>query len=263
MMKLGCMSLSLPGLDLDAFIEACYQMQLDVIELHTRAFPSTDPNTLRAIKMNCLRKGLPIGYLGISNDFGKPETEHPEQVALIKKWIDVAAFLSVPLVRIFAAYVPKACVDEAALWPPMIRAMNEVAAYGYEKGVVVGLQNHNHGNVTRTGDDVLRILREVDHPYFAHILDTGQYAGSPGASGQSEAQYDCYRSMEQTVAHAVYVRAKFYRIDSGVEEWLDYPRIVRMLKNAGYNGCLSIVYEGDSEPRPAIEKAACYLRTLL
>jgi sugar phosphate isomerase/epimerase len=172
MMKLGCMSLSLPGLDLDAFIEVCYRMQLDVIELHTRAFPSTDPNTLRAIKMKCLRKGLPIGYLGISNDFGKPETEHPE-------------------------------------------------------------------------------------------LDTGQYAGSPGASGQSEAQYDCYRSMEQTVAHAVYVRAKFYRIDSGVEEWLDYPRIVRMLKNAGYNGCLSIVYEGHSEPRPAIEKAACYLRSLL
>lgn len=30
MMKLGCMSLCLPGVDLDAFIDVCYQMQLDV-----------------------------------------------------------------------------------------------------------------------------------------------------------------------------------------------------------------------------------------
>jgi sugar phosphate isomerase/epimerase len=263
MMKLGCMSLSLPGLDLNAFIDTCRGLDLDMIEFHTGAFPATDAETLRTVKMKCLKAGLPIGYLGISNNFGKPEAEHPEQVALIKKWIDVAAYLSVPLVRIFAAYVPQGCTDEAALWPPMIRAMKEVAAYGHEKGIVVGLQNHNHGNVTRSGDDVLRILREVDHPSFAHILDTGQYAGSPGASGQDQGNYDCYRSMEQTVQHAVYVRAKFYRIDSGVEEWLDYPRIVRMLKSAGYNGGVSIVYEGKSDPLPAIEKAARYLRSLL
>jgi sugar phosphate isomerase/epimerase len=263
MMKLGCMSLSLRGLDANAFIDACRKLDLDMIEFHTSAFPDTEVETLRALKKRCLQAGLPIGYLGISNDFGKPEAGHPEQVTLIKKWIDVAAFLGVPLVRIFAAYVPKGCTDEAALWPPMIRAMKEVAAYGHEKAVVVGLQNHNHGNVTRTGDDVLRILRGVDHPSFAHILDTGQYAGSPGASGPQESGYDCYRSMEQTVNHAVYVRTKFYRIDSGVEEWLDYPRIVRMLKSARYNGGVSIVYEGKSEPLPAIEKAVRYLRSLL
>jgi sugar phosphate isomerase/epimerase len=262
MMKLGCMSLSLRNLDAHAFIDTVADLGLDVIEFHTSAFPATDPDTLRAIKMHCLRRGLPVGYLGISNDFGKPEAQHPEQIALIKKWIDVAAFMSIPLVRVFAAYVPKDCPDEAALWPPMVRAMKEVAAYGHEKGVVVGLQNHNHGNVTRTGDDVLRLLREVDHPYFAHIMDTGQYAGSPGASGHGDKEYDCYRSMEQTVPYAVYVRTKFYRVDSGVEEWLDYPRIFKLLRGINYNGCLSIVYEGQSEPRPSIEKAAAYLRKL-
>ena len=67
----------------------------------------------------------------------------------------------------------------------------------------------------------------------------------------------------RSVRHAVYVRTKFYRIDSGTEEWLDYPRIMRMLNSAGYNGCLSIVYEGQSDPLTAIEKATKYLRTLL
>src|SRR5262245_56489048 len=112
MMKLGCMSLSLRGLDANAFIDTCRKLDLDMIEFHTSAFPATDVETLRAVKKKCLQAGLPIGYLGISNDFGKPQAEHPEQVALIKKWIDVAAFLGVPLVRIFAAYVPKGCSDE-------------------------------------------------------------------------------------------------------------------------------------------------------
>jgi sugar phosphate isomerase/epimerase len=147
----------------------------------------------------------------------------------------------------------------------MIECMKEIAAYGAEKGVIIGLQNHNHHCVTRTGEDVLRILREVNHPYFSHIMDTGQYVGSPGASGHKESDNpeDNYRSLEQTAPHAVYVRTKFYRIDSGVEEWLDYPRLFRILRSVGYNGGLSIVYEGASEPKAAIEKSAAYLRRLM
>ena len=50
--------------------------------------------------------------------------------------------------------------------------------------------------------------------------------------------------MEQTAHLATHVRAKFYKIDSGKEEWLDYERIVRILIDAGYNGPLSVVFEG-------------------
>jgi sugar phosphate isomerase/epimerase len=265
-MKLGCLSLNFRNMGLDDFIATVVDLGLDVIEPHTSVFASTEPDYLREVKWKCLRAGLPIGYLAISNNFGVPPEKVPEQVALIKQWIDVAAFLSVPLVRIFAAYIPKDCTDEAALWPPMVAGMQEAAEYGWEKGVVVGLQNHNHHNVTRTGEDVLRILREVDRPYFSHILDTGQYAGSPGASGDTEEnrpQYDYLHSIALTAPHAVYVRTKFYRIDSGVEEWLDYPRILDLLRGVNYNGCLSVVYEGPSEPRPSIATAAAYLRRLV
>src|SRR6478672_5964688 len=71
MMKLGCMSLSLRGSDANAFIDACRKLDLDMIEFHTSAFPDTKIETLRSVKKRCLQAGLPIGYLGISNDFGK------------------------------------------------------------------------------------------------------------------------------------------------------------------------------------------------
>ena len=63
MMKLGCMSLSLRGLDVNAFIDTCRRLDLDMIELHTSALPATDAETLRAVKMRCLRAGLPIGII--------------------------------------------------------------------------------------------------------------------------------------------------------------------------------------------------------
>ena len=183
MIKLGTMSLNVRNTTATEFAGIVSDLGLDVIELHSSAFESTDLDYLRDLKMDLMKKGLPIGYIGISNNFGRPVEEHPEQISLIKKWIDVASFMSCPIVRVFAAYLPEDCTDEEAIWPPMISGFKEVAEYGYEKGILVGLQNHNHNNVTRTGNDLIRALRETDHPYFTHILDTGQYAGSPGASG--------------------------------------------------------------------------------
>ena len=248
MIKLGTMSLNVRGTTATEFAQIVSDLNLDLIELHSSAFESTDLDYLRNLKMDLQKKGLPLGYIGISNNFGVPVEQHPEQIALIKKWIDVASFMSCPLVRVFAAYIPEDCQDEEALWPPMIKAFKGVAEYGYQKGVIVGLQNHNHNNVTRTGNNLLRALNETNHPYFSHIVDTGQYAGSPGASGHhgsAHPNFDCYH------------------IDSGVEEWLDYSRIVHILKDLNYNGGISIVYEGESDPIESMRKAAVYLRSLL
>ena len=107
-------------------------------------------------------------------------------------------------------------------------------------GVAVGLQNH-----PSTGDDILRILAETDRPNFSFLLDTGQWVGSPAANkGQVDPAHDIYRYMEQTAQYATHVRAKFYKIDSGSEEWIDYSRIVPILRDAGFNGALSVVFEG-------------------
>ena len=69
--------------------------------------------------------------------------------------------------------------------------------------------------------DVRRIIDGVDNPYFSHILDTGQYVGSPGASGArgtEDPSLNFYGSIEETAPLAVHVRCKIYRIQSGTEE---------------------------------------------
>ena len=273
MLKLGCMSLSYKDefaanqLDLEQFIERAYQLGLDGIDIHTRAFTSLDPAYLRRIRMQAFRRGLALSYIGVSSNYGKPQDELAAEVATTKEWIDVAAFMGIPLVRVFAAWIPEGEREED-VWARMMPCLEEVTAHGEEKGVVVGLHNHNHGCVTRTGKDVRRIIEGVNNPYFSHILDTGQYVGSPGASGQrghEDPALNFYGSIEETAPLAVHVRCKIYRIQSGVEEWLNYPRIFEILKGVNYNGWLSVVYEGqDAEAEAtAVPKAVRYLRGLM
>jgi sugar phosphate isomerase/epimerase len=270
MMKLGCMSLSYKDqfasgdIDLVGFIDKAYEMGVDGIDIHTRAFASTEPEYLRDIRMRCLKRGLAISYIGVSNNFGRPESELPEAVADVKHWVNVAASIGVPLVRVFAAWIPEGEPEEQ-VWERMMPCMKEIAAHGEEKGVVLGLHNHNHGCVTRTGKEVRRIIDEVDNPYFSHILDTGQYVGSPGASGANgveDPELDFYGSIADTAPLAVHVRAKIYRIQTGEEAWLDYPRIFEILKGVDYNGWVSMVYEGQAaeEESTAVPKAIAYLR---
>jgi sugar phosphate isomerase/epimerase len=217
--------------------------------------------------MQALQRGIALSYIGVSSNFGKPSTELEGEIATAKQWIDVAAFMGIPLVRVFAAWIPEGEAEEE-VWARMIPCLKQVADHGADKGVVVGLHNHNHGCVTRTGKDVRRIIGEVDNPYFSHILDTGQYVGSPGASGQrghEDPALNFYGSIEETAPLAVHVRCKIYRIQNGTEEWLNYPRIFEILKGVDYNGMLSVVYEGQDveEEATAIPKAVSYLRGLM
>ena len=90
MLKLGCMSLSYKDefaankLDLEQFIERAYQLGLDGIDIHTRAFASLDPAYLRRIRMQAFRRGLALSYIGVSSNYGKPQDELAAEIATTK-----------------------------------------------------------------------------------------------------------------------------------------------------------------------------------
>ena len=76
-------------------------------------------------------------------------------------------------------------------------------------GLPIGLQNHNHGALLRTGDEVVRFVKAVDHPNLTFILDTGQWAGSRGASAPPAADLknpSALESIRQTASLARHVR---------------------------------------------------------
>ena len=103
---------------------------------------------------------------------------------------------------------------------------------------------------------------------FSFLLDTGQWCGSPARNnGIPDPDHDIYEYMKQTAHLATHVRAKFYKIDSGKEEWIDYERIVPTLAEAGYNGPLSVVFEGKDinacDDKEVMRLAAEHLRDVV
>lgn len=245
---------------IESYIEYAYELRVDLIDfLGSRGFASRDPGYLLGIKTQCLRRGLSVGYVASGGHFHGTDAELEQKVAQARKDTDLAAFLGAPMIRVFCGEP----LTGKEAQQREIRCFQQVCDYATERGVAVGLQNH-----PSTGDDVLRILEETDRHNFTFILDTGQWVGSPARNGGvADPAYDIYAFMEQTATRASHVRAKFYKIDSGREEWLDYPRIVDILRNAGFNGAVSVVFEGKNlnscEDREVLRLAVQHLRSLL
>jgi sugar phosphate isomerase/epimerase len=273
MMRFCCLSLSFrpqfqAGLMDDLrFVDFCGQLQLDGVDLNVSSLRSLEQSHLAKIKKTCLERGLTIACVGINNDFGRPASDQETVQQQIRAGIDAAQFLGAPVVRLFGGYVHSGDTRDQ-VWRRTVAGLRQAADYAAKVGIVAGVQNHNHNNVTRTGDDVVRLLKDVNHPWCAHVLDTGQYLGSRGAAGarpEDTAKYDLYQSVERTAPLAVLVRAKLYRLRDGKEEWLDYHRIFRILRQVKYNGFVSLVFEGweDMDAMHAVPIGAKFLRDQL
>ena len=188
-------------MDLMSFLDTCRELSVEGVDLHDSAFPAVDRASLLAVKRECLDRGLDIPCIAISNNFARPAEDLAADVQRTKTWIERAALLGAPQVRVFSGK-PFSEDDRAASWDRCADALRECAEFGAEVGVVVSLQNHNHNQIAPDGEDVLRLIRQVDHPNLGHVLDTGQYAGSPGASGfADDEQREAPRLPEQHCPH--------------------------------------------------------------
>ena len=266
MIKIGCNYLSFKGAEIgvEDFIQTCHNLRLDCLDFHQRAFASADTAYLLGIKRQCLDLGLPIGYLGVAGGFAGDDDFQRAKIEEAKSAVDMALVLGAPLIRVFGWHAFET-EGRDPMFAALARCLRAVCDYGKEQGVIVALQNHDNRNLASTGPDVLRIIRDVDHANLSFIMDTGQWRGSPGASGDADPEVDIYDYMAQTLPHAGYVRCKIYQIASGREEVLDCERIARLLQRANYNGCISIVYEGreQADRTELIGKAAAHLREVL
>ncbi|MDP2949930.1 MAG: sugar phosphate isomerase/epimerase family protein [Chloroflexota bacterium] len=272
-MKLGCSSWSyhqaiVSGrLSLTDWLGVCAgELALDGVELLDLHFPSTDTAYLREIKRRCAELHLSISCVSVSNDFGRPTAgERERELVRVKRWLDIAGFLGAPVLRVFAGWLPVPAsgggssprpwaplraAQKGVLWPEVVRCLGESAAYAQERGVILGLENHDGGGLVATAAEVERALGEVGSPWLRLCLDTGDYPD--------------LASIERTIGQAIHVHAKLYELDErGVERRLDWPAIMAILRAASYRGFLSIEYEGEEEAETAVPRGARYLRELL
>lgn len=250
------------------FLAQCRKLGTDAASLHIVNLPSIATGYLKKVRRAYLDNGLSMSMFTVTTNFGNPRDGERRELEKAYEAIRVGMFLGAPILRVFPGS-PKDEPDRENAFKRAADAVRQVCEEGAEWGMPIGLQNHNHVHLCRTGEDVIRFFKLVNHPNLTFLLDTGQFAGSRGASGEVPPelkQTDFMESIRQTASMARHVRMKFYnpRAD-GSEPYIDYPKVFDILRGVHYSGIIDIVYEpnrhGGDDIQVAMPRIIKFLRS--
>ena len=236
---------------LDDFVEYCAKLDLDGCELTSYYFPNpVTEDYLAHLKVKAIWNRLEISGTAIGNDFCVREgDERKFQLEMTRNWIDYAAIMGAPAIRIFAGRVPKGDTVQAAI-ERCIAGIDESVEYAATKGVALALENH--GGITATPEQILKIIKGVKpSPYFGVNFDSGNFHTD-----------DPYRDLEQIAPYAINAQIKIMVTRNGKKEPADLARTIQILKDAHYRGWVVLEYE-EKEPKKDIPKYIGQLRELI
>ncbi|MFY8037123.1 MAG: sugar phosphate isomerase/epimerase family protein [Cyclobacteriaceae bacterium] len=179
-------------------------------------------------------------------DLGNPkEEERVTAVANHHKWVDAAKILGCHSIRINAFGDGTKEEVKAA----MIASLRALGTYAATKNINVLIENH--GLYSADGKWVAEVITTVNLPNVGTLPDFGNWCtaakwGSTEPSKQCQEAYDRYQGVSDMLPFAKGVSAKSYQFDAdGNEKIIDYPRMLQLVRDAGYDGYIGVEYEGD------------------
>jgi sugar phosphate isomerase/epimerase len=246
-------------------IEDAARLGFDGVEILHRQMDSEAPEYVNRLKRLAFVHGLDLVMLSIHQGFVSPDPAvRRKNVDHTRHCIELAARLGIPCIRLNSGRwgtvksfdelmkvrgaeppLPGYTDEDAFRW--CIEAIEQCLPAAEQFGVLMALENH--WGLTTRPEAVIRIWKAVNSPWLGVNLDTGNYAGDP------------YPQIEMLAPYATIVQAKTY---FGGGEWytldLDYPRIARILRKAGFRGYVSLEMEGKEDPATAVPKSLELLR---
>ena len=181
-------------------------------------------------------KSLLIMIDGEGNLGAPEEADRVKTVENHKKWVDAAKFLGCHSIRVNAGS-SGSFEDQQKLAADGLRRLSEYAAKS-EMNVLV----ENHGGLSSNGAWLAGVMRLVAMDNCGTLPDFGNFMIS---RGENPVEYDKYKGVEELMPFAKAVSAKTYDFDeSGNESVIDFPRMMKIVLDHGYNGYVGIEYEG-------------------
>lgn len=240
------------SMTLDDFVDLASTYDLEGIEPTSYYFPEpATPAYCRALRRHAFVQGLSISGTAVRNTF-----THPPGPALdkeldhVRRWVDLAAELHAPTIRIFAGDAQKGTSEaDAQKW--CIDAIQRACEHAATRGVFLALENH--GGIVSTPDQLLAIVQAVKSEWFGVNLDTGNFHGA-----------DPYADLARLAPYAVVVQVKTQMVSGkGPKQEADLGRLVTMLRNVNYRGFVTLEYEAEEEPSKAVPRHLRELRKLI
>jgi len=227
-------------IDLFNVLDFCAEYNFDAIDPTGYYFPGypevpTD-KYINEFKRKAFLLGLDISGTGVRNDFANPDSSSRKaDLEMINEWIQVAAKLGIPNIRIFSGNSKHEGFSRHQVFSWMTKDIKECCEFGKKYGVIIALQNHN--DFIKTAEDVNRIFEMVDSEWLGLNLDIGSYR-----------QSNPYKEIEQNIKYAVTWQIKENVWIDGKETPTDFVKLFNIMKNFGYRGYLPLETLGAGDP---------------
>ena len=229
-----------PGISLMDLLDFCAKNNFDGIDptgYFFPTYPEVPPDEyINNFKRRAFEFGLGISGTGVRNNFTPSDkTVRAAAITHIKEWVEVAARLGAPVLRVFADtqmkamtwhdVAPGATRDQVQDW--IVDALKQCSEQGKKFGVIIGVQNH--GDFLQNADELITLVKAVDSPWCGAIVDTGYFKTK-----------DPYADMAQCAPYAVnwQVKQSAFGEDSDIQ--MDLVRLIKIVRDSGYRGYLPI-----------------------
>jgi len=170
-----------------------------------------------------------IAASGLSANMGALRSRHDipleDSIREVRKQIDNARFLSLKYVLSFGA-------DKAEEFAHHAQVMSAAAAYAQDNAIKLAMKPH--GGISGASDEILRVIKAVNHRNFSIWYDAGNIIYYTGKDPVAE--------IDPLVQHITGFCAKDcgelkgdVMIQFGAGK-VDFPSLFKKLKSAGFNG---------------------------
>ncbi len=217
---------------------------IDAVEYVNQFFPdkATDKTYLAELKKRAKDNGVESRLIMIDGEgaLGDPdEMKRTRAVENHYKWVDAAKYLGCFCIRV-NAQSSGPYEEQIKLAADGLRRLTE---FGAKQKISVIVENH--GGLSSNGEWLAAVMKRVNHPRCGTLPDFGNFELGDGK------EYDRYKGVKEMMPFAKAVSAKSFDFDEqGNETLIDYPRMMKIVMDAGFHSYVGIEYEGDRMSEP-------------
>lgn len=223
--------------------------------------------------------GLKVSCYTLDSNFGTPnEAKYRECIDTSIARLDTARILGTDTIRLDPCTgLPADAMehlDVDALLTRIAKGIAEVCDRAAEMGIVVGAENH--GRIVGGSEHILTMIERVDRPNFGVNIDFTNFRIVFGE--------DHVEVTRRLAKHVVHAHAKDYYISSepkSGDEWREiptgeyvkravggegdaqWPELFRILRDAGYEGAISLEVSDPDDVRGSVAKGVVNIRRIL
>lgn len=219
------------------------EFDIDAVEYVNRFFSDhvADSNYLGEMNSRCRDLGVKQLLIMVDGEgelAAQDDSTRKQAVENHYKWVEAAEILGCHSIRVNL----NGEGGPEELGTAAVNGLGQLTEFASDYNIAIIVENH--GGYSSDASWLADVIRQVDLPNCGTLPDFGNFC-LRRQNGECVEEYDRYRGVEELMPYAKAVSAKSFAFDEqGGETTIDFKRMLKIIKEAGYNGYIGIEYEG-------------------